>query len=306
MSTTTPSFLQDMSWRFEALMFDIFVGLMRAMPVDMASDAGGWLLRTIGPISPVQKLVKQNLELAFPEKDAAWKARVIKAQWDNLGRTFAELSMMDRITVANGRIEVENRARLDEIKASGQPVVFISGHFANFEIMPSVILETGIRCQITYRAANNPYVDQRWRERRARYGVELFAPKGGDGAKELLIGMNRGESAALMNDQKFNRGVSTPFFSHPVDTAPGPTRLAMRFGTVLQPMSVRRLTKARFRVTVEAPIRVDSTGHKTQDIETTVCKISKFVEDVVRDRPEEWFWVHKRWPNEAYKALKND
>lgn len=301
MSSAKPSFWQDMAWRFEALMYDLFVGVVRALPVDTASDMGAWLLKAIGPITPTQKLVRQNLDLAFPDKDEAWKANVARAQWDNLGRTFAEFAIMDRIRIANGRVEVVNIERLKAIAESQTPVVFISGHFANWEIMPSTIVDAGVDCQMTYRAANNPYVDERIKAGRMRYGVRLFAPKGGDGAKELLIAMAKGESVALMNDQKFNRGVATPFFGRSVDTAPGPTRLAMRFGTVLQPMTVERLHKARFRVIVHEPIEVDDTGHKAVDIDSTVAKVSAFIEEVVRARPEEWFWVHKRWPNDAYK-----
>lgn len=301
MSSAKPSFWQDVAWRFEALMYDLFVGVVRALPVDTASDMGAWLLKAIGPITPTQKLVRQNLDLAFPDKDEAWKANVARAQWDNLGRTFAEFAIMDRIRIANGRVEVVNMERLKAIAESQTPVVFISGHFANWEIMPSTIVDAGVECQMTYRAANNPYVDERIKAGRMRYGVRLFAPKGGDGAKELLIAMAKGESVALMNDQKFNRGVATPFFGRSVDTAPGPTRLAMRFGTVLQPMTVERLHKARFRVIVHEPIEVDDTGHKAADIDSTVAKVSAFIEEVVRARPEEWFWVHKRWPNDAYK-----
>ncbi len=304
MSDRKPSFMQDLAWRLEAFGYDVVVGLIRLLPVDVASDIGAAAFKAIGPMTSLRKLVKRNLDLAFPDKDEAWKTQVTTAQWDNLGRTFAELTMMDKISVANGRVVVENMQRLRDIKASGRPVVFISGHFANFEIMPSAILEAGIECQITYRAINNPYIDQRVRTARARYGVKLFAPKGGDGAKEILIGMNKGESAALMNDQKFNRGVATPFFGRIVETAPGPTKFAQKFGTVLQPMSVERLGKARFRVVAHDPIEVDKTGKRSEDIDTTVCKISKFIEDVVRDRPDEWFWVHKRWPNEAYQSLK--
>ena len=296
-------FLQDLAWRLETVGYDIVTNLVRLLPVDVASDLGAAIFKFLGPKTSLRKLVRRNLELAFPEKDDAWKARVTRAQWDNLGRTFAELIMMDRISVANGRIVVENMERLTAIAASGKPVVFISGHFANFEIMPSAILEAGIVCQITYRAINNPYIDKRVRTARARYGVKLFAPKGGDGAKEILSGMARGESSALMNDQKFNRGVATPFFGRIVETAPGPTKFAQKFGTVLQPMSIQRLGKARFTVIVHAPIAVDNTGHRAHDIETTVCKISKFIEDVVRERPEEWFWVHKRWPDDAYRSL---
>jgi KDO2-lipid IV(A) lauroyltransferase len=170
--------------------------------------------------------------------------------------------------------------------------------------MPAAIVDCGVTCQMTYRAANNPYVDKRIRDSRARYGVKLFAPKGGDGARELLEGLKKGESVALMNDQKFNRGgVAAPFFGRLVMAAPGPSRLALRFGTVLQPMSVQRLKGARFRAVVHEPIEVPDTGDKTADIAAGVAAVTRFVEDQVRERPEEWFWVHRRWPKEAYLEL---
>ena len=303
MSTKRASWLQDLAWRIEAIFYDLFVFVIRALPVDTASDLGGWLLKTIGPITPIQTLVKRNLELAFPEQDETWKSRVIKAQWDNVGRTFAEFAIMDRIRIDNGRVIVENIERLHEISQNKQPVVFISGHFANWEVMPAVIVDSGVDCLMTYRAANNPYVDERIRHGRARYGVKLFAPKGGDGAKELLVGMGKGQSVALMNDQKFNRGVVTPFFGHEADTAPGPTRLAQKFGAPLQLMTVERLHKARFKVKVHSPFTVIDKPDRALAIEATVCQISALIEAQVRAKPEEWFWVHKRWPNRVYSEI---
>jgi len=182
-------------------------------------------------------------------------------------------------------------------------VVFISGHFSNWEVMPCAIVDAGITCQMTYRAANNPYVDKLIRDARAKYGVQLFAPKGSDGSRELLAAMKRGESVALMNDQKFNGGVAAPFMGQLAHTAAGPTRLALRFGAVLQPMSVERLPKARFRVIVHPPIELERTGAREADLEAGVAKVNAFVEAQVRARPLEWFWVHKRWSNEAYASL---
>jgi KDO2-lipid IV(A) lauroyltransferase len=301
-----PSFIQDLAWRLEALLYDAFSAFTRILPVDTASDFGGWLFKTLGPLTPVQKTVKRNLELAFPEMDEAARKILITRQWENTGRAMAgEFAIMDRIVADKNRIEIEGFEKLEAIAASGKPVIFISGHLSNFEIMNAAILAAKVPYMITYRAANNPYVDDRMRATRAAYGVTAFAPKGSDGAKELLIALQNGESVGLMNDQKFNRGVPTPFFGHIAETAPGPTRLAQRFGTVLQPLTIRRLHKARFHVTVHDPIHVDDTGHKAQDIETTVCKISAFIEQAVRDNPEEWFWVHKRWPNTLYKTARD-
>jgi KDO2-lipid IV(A) lauroyltransferase len=107
-----------------------------------------------------------------------------------------------------------------------------------------------------------------------------------------------------MNDQKFNAGLSVPFFGAPAMTAPGPTRYALRFDTVLQPMSVQRLQGARFRVVVHPPIELENTGHRQHDVAAGVAKVNAFMEERIRERPAEWFWVHKRWPREVYGEAK--
>jgi KDO2-lipid IV(A) lauroyltransferase len=299
-----PTLGHKILWRVEAVLYDVAVASLRLFPVDTASDIGGWICKTFGPLTPIQKTVRRNLQLAFPDMPPAEREALILAQWENTGRVMlGEFAVIDRIVQDRSRFEIEGFERLRAIAESGKPVIFISGHLSNWEIMNAAIIAAGVPYMITYRAANNPHVDERIKAMRAAYGVTMFAPKGGDGAKELLIALQKGESVGLMNDQKFNRGVPTPFFGHLVDTAPAPTRMAQRFGTVLQPLTIRRLRKARFRVTVHDPIPVDDTGKKGQDIETTVCKISAFIEQAVRDNPAEWFWVHKRFRNEDYRAL---
>lgn len=304
MSDKRISFGQDLAWRLEAGAFDVFTFLFRLLPVDAASWFGGAMGRLLGPLTRTHTLADQNLRLAFPEKDAAWRKQILGEQWECNGRTIAEFPMMDRLLPSTGRVEVVNGERLAEIAAGGKPVVFVSGHFSNWEVMPAAIVNSGVKCEITYRAANNPYVDRRIRDSRFRYGVRLFAPKGGDGAREMLEALGKGVSVALMNDQKFNQGgVAAPFFGRLVMAAPGPTRLALRFDTVLQPMTVERTKGARFRAVVHEPIVLEKTGDRTADIAEGVRRITAFVEAQVRRRPGEWFWVHRRWPAEAYAEL---
>jgi len=282
--------------------FAAFIGLMRLLGVQRASGLGGWLLRTLGPKTGTQKTVMRNLRIAFPDMPPAERERLALDQWEQTGRAFAETALMDQI-VAQDRIEVVGLERLHAIRDSGRPVVFVGGHFANIETLAATIIGAGVPCQITYRAANNPYVDAQIIAARARYGITLFAPKGGDGARELLAGMARGESVALMNDQKFSEGPEVTFFGQPVNAAPGPSRLALKFGTVLQPLSVTRLPGVRFRLTVHDPIALEKTGNRSADIARGVQAITRFIEDRVREHPVDWFWVHKRWPDRVYAAL---
>ena len=294
---------QDFVWRLEALGFDLFTAILRALPVEAASGLGGWLGRTLGPLTRQHRAASRNLRLAFPELDDGARAALLAAQWDNVGRAFGEFPIVDRLTPASGRVEVVGGERLAAIAASGRPVVFVSGHFSNWEVMPATIVAAGVACDMTYRAANNPYVDRRIKRSRYRYGVRLFAPKGADGARELLAALRRGVSVALMNDQKYEGGIPAPFFGHDLPTLPAAVRLALRFGTSLQPMSVQRLAGARFRCIVHDPIEIADTGDRTADIAAGVAAINAFIEARIRERPQEWFWVHRRWPAQAYADL---
>ena len=220
MSRENPTVAERIGWRIEAMAYDLLVGLLRALPVDWASAFGGWLFRTLGPLTPVHRTASDNIRLAFPKLKDRQHARLLNAQWDNVGRAFAEFPLMDRIRPETGRVEVVNAERLAEIRDTGEPVVFISGHFANWEVMPATIVESGVTCLMTYRAMNNPLIDQRVKAGRAAYGVELFAPKG-EATRDLMSALAKGQSVALMNDQKFNAGLALPFFGHLAHTAPG-------------------------------------------------------------------------------------
>jgi KDO2-lipid IV(A) lauroyltransferase len=301
MPKATSSRGQDLLWRLEAAGLDAFAWLMRRLPVDAVSDFGAGLLGLLGPLTRVDRTVARNLRIAFPDAPEAELAELKRAQWRETGRFLAEFPVVDRIAADPSRIEVIHRERLTGLAAADRPAVLISGHFSNFEIMAAAIVQAGVRCQVTYRAANNPYVDARIREGRARYGVQLFASKGTEGAREMMRAFGRGESVALLNDQKFNGGVAAPFFGVVAHTAPGPATFALKFGLPLLPMSVQRIGKARFRVIVHEPIELADTGDRDADIEAGVRRINAFMEARVRERPSEWFWVHKRWPKEMYR-----
>ncbi|MFK4058042.1 lysophospholipid acyltransferase family protein [Brevundimonas sp. NPDC046655] len=296
-------FFQDLNWRLEAVAFKALFAFLRALGVEGASGFGGKLLRGLGPLTGTHKTVTRNLRIAFPDMDPAERDRLAVDQWEQTGRTFAELAVMDRLTPESGRIDIVGLERLHAVRDGGKPVVLISGHLANFEVMAAVIMAAGVPCQVTYRAANNPYVDALIRQSRERYGIKLFAPKG-DGTRELMAGMKRGESIALLVDQKYNQGPEVEFFGQPVNASPGAARLALKFGTVMQPLSVTRLPGVRFRVTAHEPIAVPDTGDKAADVLAGIQAVNRFVEDRVREHPVDWFWVHKRWPTAVYAELR--
>jgi len=295
---------RDLIWRLEAAGYDLFSFLIRRLPADLASSLGGWIGRRLGPLTGAHRSALQNLRLAFPDMAQSDRERIAADQWENFGRYIFEFPIADRLTPASGRVEVEGFERLTAIARSGRPAVLISGHFSNIEIMAAVILAAGIDCDITYRAANNPYVDRRIKEGRFRYGVKLLAPKGAEGARDLLDALKAGRSIAMLNDQRYDGGVAGVFFGRNVMTLPAGVRLALKFGCVLQPMAIQRTRGARFKVVIHEPITLGGDGEKTEAIAAGTQAINAFVEARVRERPGEWWWMHRRWPADAYAALK--
>ena len=293
---------RTLAWRLEAIGFDLFVAVARALPVDWVSAAMGAIGRAIGPLTSAHRTARLGLRIAFPDLVEAAREQLARDQWENFGRYIGEFPLLDRITPESGRVEIVGAEHLEHVVALGSPAIFVSGHLSSLEVMPVVILKAGIVCDITYRAANNPLVDRRMRESRARYGVTLFAPKGTEGGRKLLEGLASGRSIALMNDQRYDDGPLGLFFGKPVRTNPAAARLARRFGAPIIPMSVTRLKGARFRVTAHPPIEVPRTDDREADIVAGVDAINVFIEARVREHPAEWWWMHKRWPAEVYEG----
>jgi len=293
-------FKQRVKWRLEAIAYDIISGLMRLFPIDVISGFGGWLVRQIGPLTSKHKIARKGLTLAFPEKSEAEIEQLLKDQWDNTGRTFAEFPLSHRIKAfgTDDRVIVEGL----EIFKANAPAITLSGHFANWEVMATALTQSGLPVRITYRKINNPHIDARVIKQRESYGTKFLVQKATHkSGRELLTTLKNGESIAILNDQKFNTGLSIPFFGHDAMTAQGAVRLAIKTGRPLLPMVVVR-DKAKFKVTFHKPIELVITGDRETDIRNGVIQITQFIEARIRENPAQWFWVHRRWPKEIYKS----
>jgi len=285
-------------WRLEAFAYDSVSLVLKLFPFAAISAFGGGLLKLIGPLTSKHKIARTGLKIAFPQRSEADINHILKNQWDNTGRTFAEFPIMHRIKAfEDGRVTIKGL----EIFKANTPAIIVTGHFANWEVMATVLTQSGLPVRITYRKINNPYIDARVRKQRERYGTKFLIQKSTHkGGRELLEALKNGESVALLNDQKFNTGVSIPFFGQEAMTAQGATRLALKTGRPLLPMAVTR-KGANFIVTFYEPIKLDISGDRNTNVMNGVRQISNFIEDRIRETPAQWFWVHRRWPKPLYK-----
>ncbi len=268
--------------------------LLRVLPVDAASALGGALARTIGPLLRVHRIAERNLRRALPQLDDNAVRRALRGMWDNLGRTAAEFSDVARIP--EDRIEVVGREHIEALRDDGKPGLLISGHIGNWELMQVTWARIGLRALGIYRAANNTKVDNIFQALRERSG-NTFAPKGKRAARSILAELRDGGHVALLVDQKQNDGMAAPFFGRDAMTGYVVAEMALRFGCPVLPMRVERLSGARFRIVADAPFVAVPTGDHAADVLRVTRQINEILEGWITARPDQWFWVHRRWPD---------
>jgi KDO2-lipid IV(A) lauroyltransferase len=291
MSRAIP-FSKKCRYAAEAALAYIIYGIFRLMPVDMASAAGGNILKTIGPRMGISRVAHRNLDLAFPEKSADEKKKIVKGMWENLGRVLGEYPHLRRM---GGRVELVGREHVDIVRARGKSSIFFSGHLANWEMNAICSREHGLPLHFVYRKPNNPYVDGLLLHARAM-DAGNFIEKGVAGARAIRNVFRSGGVLALLVDQKLNEGMAIPFFGHDAMTAPAIAHFALKFDMPIYPSRVERLGGSRFRVTVHPPMQVVPTGDLEQDTRKILVAMNRQLEDWIRERPEQWLWIHKRWP----------
>ncbi|HEX6442263.1 MAG TPA: lauroyl acyltransferase [Stellaceae bacterium] len=283
--------------RIEAWGAALFFAAMRALPMDAASAFGGAVARWIGPRLGISNRARRNLRAAMPELSAAQIEAIVRGMWDNLGRVAAEYPHLRNIRMfpSDGRVEVENLHYLDSAVAAGRPIILFGGHLANFEIGPQAAGQYGLDIARIYRAANNPLVDKIIAGFRRDDGE--YIPKGAVASRRAVAVLRRGGHLGLLADQKLNEGIPVPFFGRPAMTAPALALLALRFDCTVLPAQVVRLRGARFHLTLHPPLELPKTGDRDANAAALMTAVNAILEGWIRQRPEQWFWLHSRWPD---------
>lgn len=289
--------------RFEYVFITGVLAFFRLLPVDAASGFAGAVLRTIGPLlRPISKRGEANIRLIFP----GWPEKKVRATiadvWENIGRTAAEYAHLEKFSVngENPRIIAAGVDDILHIFDDPGRGVFVSGHFANWEISGIMANQLGMKFGVIYRSLNNPLVDEYIINKRAAVTTRRQIPKGPAGARPLVDLLKDDCCVAFLADQKLNSGgINVPFMGHMAMTAPAAARLAVRFNLPVIPISTERLKGVRFRVTTHPPIAFTPSGDLLADVEALTIKINEALERDIRARPGEWLWLHRRWPKEA-------
>lgn len=286
--------MAELRHRFEAVVARSAWAVLQALPLDVASALGSRLLRLIGPRLRAHRIAERNLRRAFPDKSDADIATILRGMWDNLGRTLAELPHIGRIVAE--RVEVVGAENVLALRDDGRPGLLFSGHLGNWELSGPTGMREGLAISLFFRAPNNPLVADIYARMRA--GPWELLPKGREGAKQALALLKGGAHLGLLVDQKMNDGIPVPFFGRDAMTAPALAQLAQRFDCPVIPARVIRKGGAWFRVEYLPPMDLPAAGtDRHAAIAETMERVNQRLEEWVREYPEQWLWVHRRWPD---------
>ena len=279
---------------FIILLFLIFKLLGRRW----ASNLGCFIATYVGSYFRSKMRIKTNLKKAFPQINSEDEKKYTKEMWCNFGRTFAEYVYLKKFRQnPDKHIKINGLEILDSIKSSGKSAVFISGHFANFELMAMELDRKGLNIAAIYRPLNNFFLNplmEYWRKKYiCNYQIPKKLPgKSGDGTRKFLKAVQKKTNIAVMVDQSVTQGKRIDFFNEKAFTTSIPSQLALKYNYQIIPISIRRVDKYQFVIDVFSPLIID----KEKDNEISIGeKINQEIEKMILKNPGQWIWTHNRW-----------
>ncbi len=271
--------------------------LFRILPLDAASWVGGRLGVGFSYIlRGKNRIALFNLQRCFPEKTDAERQKIAKDMWRHLGRMMGEMPHARKM---QHRVQIIGQENAKALSCDGKGGFIASGHVGNWELVAPITLSLGFPIHVVYRAANNPWIEKFIFSHRRTKGVQLI-PKGTHGAKMMIELLKKGERIGILCDQKLREGIDVPFFGHLAKTAPAIATLALKYDLPIVATRVVREKGAHYKCYFYPPFKVKNTGDKKADTYAVMFQINQILEGWIRERPEQWLWIHHRWDKSEY------
>jgi len=279
---------------FIQFIFIIFsFSIFKILGPTLSSNLSGKIFELIGPFFRSKKIIQTNIKRGIPNITSENLENLTKLMWNNYGRLFAEYIFIKdfRYGKLAKKIQIEGQETVDKIKVSKKQVIFISGHFSNFELMAMYLEKTGIKLSTIYRPLNNIFLNGIMEGIREKFVCKYQIKKGIGGLKKLISLKKKNFSTALMIDQRVSEGVLSNFFNQKAFTTTIPAQLAKKFNIPIVPVYIERIEGLNFKISIYDPISFS----KEDSIENITFKLNQILEKMILKNPEQWIWSHNRW-----------
>ncbi len=287
--------MKGIKYFLEFLLWIILFLIFKIIGFKNSSNIGGKIGEIFGPFIRSEKILKKNILNAFPNIDNNSLKKIKKDMWNNYGRTFAEYAFIKEFK--NGKLEdnlkIEGAEILQKIIDEKKPVLFLSGHFANFELMAMVIERSGINLAAIYRPLNNFFIEPYITRLRKNNICKVQIKKGLNGIKEIFRSLKNNYSIAMMIDQRVRQGERIDFFKKKAHTTNLPALLAKKFKCQIVTIKIKRYENYKFKITIEKPVIFS----ETETVGSITLKLNSWLERTILENPSQWIWTHDRWKN---------
>ncbi len=285
--------MKKIKYFFEFIIISFLFIIYKILGLKTSSYISGKLFEAFGPIFRSKKLIKLNIQRAIPQINSSEIKDIVKNMWNNYGRTLSEYMFLKdfRNNKLKSNINIEGNDILEKIKLEKNPVIFVSGHFSNFELMAMEIEKSGINLSAIYRPLNNFFLNVLMERIRKKYICKNQIKKGTGGVRELLRLYKKGYSIALMIDQRVSEGIKSKFFNEDAFTTTIPAQFIKKFNCKVVPIYIERYNDINFNIKIEKPIEF-SKGTSTEKI---TRDLNIWLEKTILKKPGEWIWSHNRW-----------
>ena len=285
--------MKKIKYFFEFIIIGIFFLIFKFLGLKISSFFGGILGNIFGPLFRSKKLIQSNILKALPNLNEIQIKNIIHKMWNNYGRILSEYMFIKKFREKkfHKNIIIEGQDILEKIKYEKKPVIFISGHFNNFELMAMQIEMSGIDLATIYRPLNNIFINVIMEKIRKKYICKNQIKKGMQGMRELLSMFKNGTSVALMIDQRVSEGIKSNFFGTKAYTTTIPAQFVKKFNCKIVPIYIERVLGINFKINVEKPIEYQ----KDESLEKITQDLNLRLEKMILKNPSQWIWSHNRW-----------
>ena len=278
---------------FQFVFVFLFFLIFKILGPKLSSFISGKIFEIIGPLFRSKKIIELNIQRAIPNIDNNKLKKIKNSMWNNYGRVFAEYVFMKdfRSGRLSNNIKIQGYEILKEINKKNKQVIFISGHFGNFELMAMHLDKSGIKLSAIYRPLNNPFLNPIMEKIRKKYICRNQVKKGIGGMKQLILFKKKNYSTALMIDQRVSQGILSNFFNQEAFTTTIPAQLIKKFDIPIVPIYIERTDGINFKMTVNQPINFSKDNSEKQITD----ELNRLIEKMIMLKPEQWIWSHNRW-----------
>ena len=278
--------------QFLVIIFLFFI--YKIIGLRFSSILSGYIMLLLGPLFRSKNLSNDNLKKALPNLTDSQRKKILDQMWFNYGQILSEYMFIKNFRKSekfSKKVSVVNQKVLEVIKSETNPVIFISGHFNNFELMAMHIEKSGIDLAAIYRPLNNIFLNPLMEQIRKRYICKKQIKKGISGTKQLLKHFKKKTSLALMIDQRVSEGIRSNFFDKEALTTTIPAQFIKKYNVKVVPIYIERFKDNNFRIEIYDPI----TFKKDETINSITLHLNKILEKMIMRNPEQWIWMHNRW-----------